>query len=52
MYELPHLPSAEASKEEEKVEDTRETIRDNLAIEMVVFFTALGCLWELRRPNT
>jgi hypothetical protein len=52
LQEPPGLPSGTVSKEEDSIQDTRETIRGNLAIEMVVFLTALGCLWELRRPNT
>ncbi len=52
LREPPGFPSGTVSKEEDSIQDTRETIRANLAIEMVVFLTALGCLWELRRPNT
>ena len=51
LREPPGLDSATVSKEEESIQDSRETIRNDLAIEMVVFLTTLGCLWEVRRSN-
>jgi len=52
LQEPPGLDSATVSKEEESIHDSRETIRVDLAIEIVVFLTTLGCLWEARRFNT
>ena len=52
LQEPPGLDSVTVSKEEESIQDNRKTILVDLTIEIVVFLTALGCLWETRRFNT